>query len=336
MASLESMHKYIVGAYATSPNLFTWDEASETNYFNGLKKLQSIRGLELPFWGENLHPFDNQWLLSNLDPKWENVLTCIPGTMKQLESDFNFGLASKNEISRKNAINFYLRAFNCVDQLKNHFGDKSVIALFIASAPYINENHQNADKDCFISSLIELASWDRGETQIFIEHCDAYNIINSKPRKGFLSLSDEIDAVKQINEKHGSNFGIVINWGRSAIEHRNIDGPLKHVEKTTQHNVLRGLMFSGTTANENNLYGAWSDLHMPPADHSDFEYFEPESLMSYKNIKNTLAACNIGALNCLGIKLLAMPTDSDMKKRININRDAMILLDQAINEINRA
>ena len=95
-------------------------------------------------------------------------------------------------------------------------------------------------------------------------------------------------------------------------------------------------MFSGTTANENNLYGAWSDLHMPPADHSDFEYFEPESLMSYKNIKNTLAACNIGALNCLGIKLLAMPTDSDMKKRININRDAMILLDQAINEINRA
>ena len=41
-----SLGKYIVGAYATSPNLFTWDENSELNYFDGLKKLQSIRGLE--------------------------------------------------------------------------------------------------------------------------------------------------------------------------------------------------------------------------------------------------------------------------------------------------
>ena len=94
MANENSLSRYIVGAYATSPNLVTWDEKSELTYFNELKKLPSIRGLELPFWGESLHPFDDEWLLSNLDPKWENVLTCVPGTMRRLDNDPYFGLAS--------------------------------------------------------------------------------------------------------------------------------------------------------------------------------------------------------------------------------------------------
>ncbi|MCS5624707.1 MAG: DUF4862 family protein [Candidatus Marinimicrobia bacterium] len=94
MANENLLNRYIVGAYATSPNLVTWDENSELTYFNELKKLPSIRGLELPFWGESLHPFDDEWLLSNLDPKWENVLTCVPGTMRRLDNDPYFGLAS--------------------------------------------------------------------------------------------------------------------------------------------------------------------------------------------------------------------------------------------------
>jgi len=44
-------------------------------------------------------------------------------------------------------------------------------------------------------------------------------------------------------------------------------------------------------------------------------------------------ACNYDKLDCLGIKLLAMPSNSSIEKRISINRDAMILIDQAINEI---
>jgi hypothetical protein len=54
VANENSLSRYIVGAYATSPNLVTWDEKSELTYFNELKKLPSIRGLELPFWGESL------------------------------------------------------------------------------------------------------------------------------------------------------------------------------------------------------------------------------------------------------------------------------------------
>ena len=39
--------KYIVGAYTTSPNLFTWDPITEKKYFNGLKSLDYLLGLEL-------------------------------------------------------------------------------------------------------------------------------------------------------------------------------------------------------------------------------------------------------------------------------------------------
>ena len=55
--------------------------------------------------------------------------------------------------------------------------------------------------------------------------------------------------------------------------------------------------------------------------------------MSFENIKNTLLACDYNALDYLGIKLLAMPDESTIEKRIGINKDAMILLDHTNKEI---
>ena len=325
--------RYIVGAYATSPNLFSWDQDSEFTYFNKLKELNSIRGLELPFWGESLHQFDDQWLLSNLHPNWQNVLTCVPGTMKNLESDPYFGLASKNQSSRKNSIKFYLNAYKSVNQLKNNFGDNSVIAILITSSPFFNGEQLYANKENFIISLSEILSWDWGKTKLLIEHCDAFSNENLNPQKGFLSIEDEIDSILMLNSKYDSNIGVVINWGRSAIEYKDINGPLLHIKYAINHNILSGLMFSGTTDNENNLYGAWSDLHMPPSNYLDFKFFESESLMSYNNIKKTLAKCDYDKLDFIGIKLLAQPSNSNIEKRISINRDTMTLIDHAINEI---
>ena len=301
-----------------------------------LKELPLIKGLELPFWGESLHPFDDQWLLSNLDSKWENVLTCVPGTMKYLETVPRFGLASVDDNSRKEAIRFYRTAFNCVNNLKNHFGNKSVIGIYITSSPYQNDQKNYADRESFFMSLLELASWEWGNTNILVEHCDAFTKENPNPQKGFLSIENEISAIKQANDKCGSNIGILINWGRSVIEDRNVNGPIRHIKYAVQNKVLSGLMFPGTTANDNNLYGAWSDLHMPPAPFGDYQYFEPESLMSYENIKNTLEVCEFSSLDCLGIKLLAMPEESSIEKRIGINRDTMYLLDQAMAELYKA
>ena len=322
--------KYIVGAYATSPNLFTWDESSELIYFNRLKELSSIRGLELPFWGESLHPFDDRWLLSNLDPKWENVLTCVPGTMKRLGVDPYFGLASIKENSRNEAIKFYSRALECVKTLNNHFGVNKVLAVQITSSPTNTQENVKAKKELFFESLSEIISWDWFGSKIVIEHFDAANDHNPFPNKGFLTLEEEIDVIIEINEKYTSNCGLAINWGRSVIEFKNVEGPIKHIKDAIKHNVLSGLMFSGTTNNDNNLYGAWSDLHMPPANYLDYQYFESESLMSFENIKNTIAACDYNVLDYMGIKLLAMPGDSTIEKRIGVNRDTMILLDHAI------
>ena len=53
----EQSGSYIVGVYATSPNLFQWNQEAERQYFNELKKLPSIRGLELPFWGDSVLAF---------------------------------------------------------------------------------------------------------------------------------------------------------------------------------------------------------------------------------------------------------------------------------------
>lgn len=295
--------------------------------------LNSIRGLELPFWGENLHPFDDEWLLSSIDPKWENVLTCVPGTMKSIESNSSFGLASIDDNSRNEAIEFYKIAFKCVNKLKSHFGNKSVVAVYITSSPYQKNGQHYAEKKPFILSLLELASWDWGETRILVEHCDSYTKYNPCPHKGFLSLEDEISTIKKVNDKCKSNMGIVINWGRSVIEFRDVSGPIKHIKNAVKNDVLAGLMFSGTTANDNNLYGAWSDLHMPPAPFEGFKYFESQSLMTYENIKKTLGSCNINSLVCLGIKLLAMPNRSSIEKRIAINKNTMCLLDIVINEI---
>jgi hypothetical protein len=326
--------KYIVGAYATSPNLFSWDKNLESIYFSELKKLNSIRGLELPFWGESLHPFNDEWLLDNLDSNWQNVLTCVPGTMKSLQSNPHFGLASKNDDSRKKAVLFYKKAFNCINKLKNHFGNKSVIGIYITSSPYQNEQSNYSDKKSFLKSLLELASWDWGNTKIFVEHCDAFTKNNLNPNKGFLSLENEISAIKQVNAESKLTISIVINWGRSVIEYRNIKGPIRHLEYAIQNKVLGGLMFSGTTSSDNNHYGAWSDLHMPPAPIGDYQYFEPESLMTYENIKKTLASCDLSLLDCLGIKLLAMPKESSINKRIAINKNSMDLINQVITELN--
>tara|TARA_B110000438_G_C15800460_1_gene644921 strand:- start:868 stop:1857 length:990 start_codon:yes stop_codon:yes gene_type:complete len=323
-------NQYIVGAYTTSPNLYTWNESSELRYYMALKSLKSIKGLELPFWGESIHPFDDNWLFNNIDPEWNNLVTCIPGTMKRLEIDPYFGLGSKKEKSRKEAINFYSLVYKCVNELKIRFGENVVTDITIASSPYVRKEFRNSSLEKFIPSLVELVSWDWGNTKIVIEHCDALTSLNLEPIKGFLTLQEEITAIKEVNNKM---LGIGINWGRSVIEEKSIQGPIEHIKETAKNNLLYGLMFSGTSNNNNNFYGKWSDLHMPPAKYKNYEYFEQESLMTYGAIKQALIHAEISSLSFLGIKLLAKPDNSSIEKRIKINKNTMHLLDDVQKEI---
>ena len=130
------MDSFIVGSYATSPCLFNWDKDKEIEFMQALKnQLHSIRGLELPFWGQGIHQFDEELFLTLLDKKWEYVLTCLPGNMKELESNVHFGLASNNEPSRLEAIEFYKRANKTVKRINDYFGSKKIISIVIATSP---------------------------------------------------------------------------------------------------------------------------------------------------------------------------------------------------------
>lgn len=324
--------KYIVGAYATSPNLFKWEEDSEKQYFNELKKLLSVRGLELPFWGDGLHPYDDKWLLENIEPSWVNVLTCVPGTMKSLENDSNFGLASKSEKSRRNAVQFYERALAAVRQLNDHLGKEAILAVHITSSPSNSSKNETGSSEKFLDSLLEIASWDWCGARVVVEHCDAYTE-GFIPQKGFLSLKYEIETIIEANKKTGLNAGITLNWARSVIEKRDVGGAVEHIREVSKAGLLKGMMFSGVTDKHDNIYGQWADTHMPPAKAYDMVFYEEDSLMTSENIEATLMACDMDILEYIGIKLLAMPENTSIERRIGLNRDAMKLLDRVISNI---
>ena len=89
----------IVGAYAASPASAAWKEAEEKAFYDGLKAMPGVRGLEVPFTGA-LHPHDEAWLLGAVKKDWDFVVTCIPGTMQTLMKDKAFGLASDDVAGR--------------------------------------------------------------------------------------------------------------------------------------------------------------------------------------------------------------------------------------------
>ena len=150
---------FIVGAYVTSPCLFKWDELQEQKYFDALKRLDHVRGLEHPFWGD-LHPFDVNWFLNNIEPSWDFVLTCIPGIMKSLQSDSTFGLASDDEKGRQKAIEFMKKAHDGILTINQQQNRKSVLAVHITSSPSRSITGNKASSESFQKSLEEICNWD--------------------------------------------------------------------------------------------------------------------------------------------------------------------------------
>ena len=63
-------NRFIVGAYTSSPNLFSWNKSREKDFFAKFNEIDNVRGLEIPFWGESLHPNNDDYFLSSLNPEW--------------------------------------------------------------------------------------------------------------------------------------------------------------------------------------------------------------------------------------------------------------------------
>jgi len=327
------LEKLIVGAYTSSPNLFGWDRDLENVFFKELKKLDYVRGLEIPFWGKSLHPIDDDYFLGILEPEWENVITCVPGTMKFLRSDPFFGLASVKQESRKKAIEFARLACYAIEKIVKHFDKQNIISVEITSSPKTTPIEINGDAEYLYDSLHEISKWNWHGAKLVIEHCDSFSQKNTVPQKGFLSLEDEVQVIRKVNSEQDNQIGLTINWGRSAIEDRQEIGPQNHVKYVSKWGILSGVMFSGVTENGDSLYGAWKDLHTPPAKAFDILHYQESSLMTYENIRNTLNSCEIGKLDYLGIKLLPLPSEMSISDRIGINRDAIFLIRKALTEL---
>lgn len=322
--------KYIVGAYVTCPCLFEWDESLATQYMEGIKRMPLIRGLEHPFWG-SLHPFDENWFLNNIDATWDFVLTCIPGTMVEMLKNSVFGLASDSDSGRTAALEHIEMARRAVVKLNSHLERNAVIAVQLHSAPTRSGNICSS-KASFVKSLREIKSWDWQGARLVIEHCDAA-VSGQVPEKGFLSLHDEIDSARVVNENSPvTPMGIAINWGRSAIEERNTTVPLRHIGLAKNAELLSGLMFSGCSDKET-MYGVWKDTHMPPPQEFDSSHYAEHSLMTAENIRESLVASSFTELDYCGIKIMDLSTKTNLSRRIGLNIDTLKLLDRVTNEI---
>jgi hypothetical protein len=307
-----------LGAYATSPCVSGWDEAAETAYYDALKALPGLRGLEYPFTGR-LHPHDDDWLLRNLDPAWDIVLTLLPGSMDRLAADPQFGLASDNASGRAAAVVFVAEARAVVARLNDAAGRQRVVAVELNSGPRRGVAGVSSSAAALTASLVEITAWDWQGARLVVEHCDAWRP-DLPPTKGFLDAEDEIAAVCAANAASGAAIGVAINWGRSVLEARDPQRALQHIAAAKQAGVLVGLMFSGCSG-EDTPWGVWQDTHMPHADAA------VGSLMTAEAIAASLRAAGDG-LTYVGGKLTARPDDAGLDRRVGLNRDLLAALNR--------
>lgn len=320
------MMKYYVGAYAASPNQSLWNPELETAYYDALKQLSNLRGLEHPFLGQ-LHAQDDDWFLANIKPDWDFVFTCIPGIMNALSQNPQFGLASDDESGRQAALSFMQQACIAVAKLNDHLGRRAVQALMLQSAPARNKASSSAG--AFQASLETMLQWDWQGARLVVEHCDAYVPLHA-PSKGFLALQDEIDVLKQLNANAAvkTPMGMVINWGRSVFETRRVDGAAEHIAKAQQAGVLAGVMFSGVS-DKDSEYGAWRDSHQPAQSSALVKFGEAGSWMSEQAIQHCLAICdNAKDLHILGAKIGIRPHSATIDSRLGYISDTLAILDR--------
>ena len=317
--------KYFMGAYASSPNVGDWDAELETRYYNEIKSLGYIAGLEHPFGG-SLHNRDEDWFLENIDPSWDFVFTCIPGVMGPIGKNPKFGIASDDADGRQEALVFMKKARDAIAKLNAHSGRETVRAIQIHTSP--NKAKESSSQAALEASLTEMLSWDWQGAKLVIEHCDAY-VEGQDPGKGFLTLDDEIAAVLNVKAATGKEIGITINWGRSAIETRSAEGVADHIKAAKDAGVLSGLMFSGASGNESD-YGVWRDSHMPPQAQSADGAGEPASLMTAETIKTCIDLAGPENLLYLGAKLGIRPRTAPLEDRMAYNREVFSIIGTCI------
>ncbi|MEG9249954.1 DUF4862 family protein [Arthrobacter sp. Soc17.1.1.1] len=303
--------RYVVGAYAASPAHQDWHPELERQYLEAVASLPQVAALELP-WIDSLHPHDEGWLLQYLPRGMDVVLTDIPGTAQRCARDPDVGLASLSADGRAHALKVLATLHRDVQKLNDHLGRRAVRVIELHSAP----RAARGSAGNFARSLDELSAWNWDGAALVVEHCDA-EIPGQQPEKGYLTLADELEAIKQ----SGSRVGISLNWGRSAIELRDADRVTEHIETAARSGLLRGLMVSGASDQPSTFGPAWIDAHHPFQASPRHPLGEPTSLLTEARLTDALVAA--GPLAWTGVKVGCADRSATVRQRVTMIADAL-------------
>ncbi|HEX7928600.1 MAG TPA: DUF4862 family protein [bacterium] len=318
---------YLCAAYNAAPVTQPWSGTQEAAYYRALKDVPSIGLLELPVHATGqIHAQDPAWQLDQLDKRWDFVLSLIGGTLQSLQKDPQFGLASDSEAGRTAALRLAEQTRQVVKQINAKFGRKAVRWVELHTAPRRSVAGVTGSVAALARSLRELQGWDWDGAGLVIEHCDRY-VENQRPEKGFLSIEQEIDAIQQVGQR--MPLGIVINWGRSALEARDPAEPLKHVRAAKAAGLLKGLTFSGCTPQDPN-YGEWLDQHAPFAATPGFKTGCANSVLTVERAAECLKEANPVQLAFVGLKVQPLPATLNLEQRLATLRDTIALIDKAM------
>lgn len=294
---------FIVGGYPASPSWAT-DPDGLIRFVHQLLgwrgPLGRSMGLEVPYSAAS--PWAEPSVLASTPPTSRHVLTMIPATMTELRSREGYGLASVDEDGRRAAVTDVRGAMDFA-RLVNAGPGGDVVAIEVQSAP----REPLASRDAFQRSMEELALVDLDDVRLWIEHCDT-RIPGQDFEKGFLSLSDELDVAG------AGGQGVLVNWGRSAIEVRSADRVTEHVQAAARSGALRALVFSGVAPVSTGYGPAWVDAHLPVQGSLEGDVggavFDA-SLLTPDHATRAMRAANLPELECVGIKMGMPPGTPD-------------------------
>jgi len=306
-------NNFYISAYATSPSPRQWSSELEREFFVELAKNPQIIGIEQPLYLEsNRYPLS--WLQDNIPNHWNIVVTTLPVFMNLSKADPLLGLASKHEKYRSDAVRVIENINQQVQELNRMFSRKIVSAIHLHSLPS-NKDEIRGNSAALLKSLQEIKNMDWNGAQLNLEHCDA-QLPEQTADKGFLLLADELEVLDQV-----TGFGIALNWARSAIECRSVNGPIKHIQMAKQAGLLRGFFFSGCIDHSESDYGLWKDTHMPIQNFIESNYLPKESLLGAQEIQQTMSLLDDSIY--LGIKVSNLKIKKDVETSIGLNIDSM-------------
>jgi hypothetical protein len=242
---------FLVGTYALGSFPSTY-EANEALAAKG------VTGLEVPITSESASVLAKR-LEQDTPRDWVFLGTMIPKVMSSLANNKDYGLASNNELGRRQAIDDVHVLYEVARNLSSMSGFPRMIGIEVHSAPGPVLGSEVALK----KSLEELLSDLPMGTTLFLEHCDAYSP-NLKCAKGFFPLDTELSVLNDLHEADPLKLiGVSINWGRSAIEGRSPDTPLKHAHLAAASGLSVCAVLSGATDATGKWGQPWEDSHIP-------------------------------------------------------------------------